>query len=75
MGLRREASPMHVCAWCDCELGICMGAVRGVPTTNYGMCPDCLARRRLALLSARPQTADELECDGPEALKELHAAA
>ena len=47
---------MHVCSWCGRKLGIRPGSVRGVPATNYGMCPDCLAKRLAALGAAPPQT-------------------
>ena len=45
---------MHVCSWCDCKLGIRPATVQGVPATNYGMCPDCLAERLVALKAAPP---------------------
>ena len=37
-----------VCAWCNRDLGFRPGRVQGVPATNYGMCPDCLAERLVA---------------------------
>jgi hypothetical protein len=49
------AGPMHVGAWCSRKLGIRPGRVRGIRTTNYGICSDCLAERLVALMGAPPQ--------------------
>jgi hypothetical protein len=43
---------MNICAWCERKLGLLPGKLRRVPTTNYGMCSDCLAER-LAVLTRR----------------------
>jgi hypothetical protein len=50
---------MHTCAWCDRKLEMRPGTVRGVLTTNWGMCPDCLSKRLVALMAAPPQTSDK----------------
>ncbi len=45
---------MHVCAWCDRKLEMRPGRVRGVPATNWGICPTCLSNRLVALMAAPP---------------------
>ena len=46
---------MRICAWCDAKLGIWPCTVRGIPATNWGMCPDCLSKRLAALGAVPPQ--------------------
>jgi hypothetical protein len=62
---------MHVCAWCDCKLGILPGTVRGIPATNWGMCPACLSKRLKALVEAPPETPYELDLTRLEATRRL----
>ena len=35
-------SEMHVCAWCNQQIGTEPGQLSGRPAANYGMCSDCL---------------------------------
>ena len=62
---------MHVCAWCDCKLGIRPGTVRGVPATNWGMCPDCLSERLVALMAAPPRPPFKVDRGGLELERRL----
>ena len=64
--LRREASPTHACAWCDRKLDMRPGTVRGVLTTNWGMCPDCLSKRLVALMAAPPRPPFKVDLTGFE---------
>ena len=57
--LRPEASPTHACAWCDRELDMRPGTVRGAPSANWGMCPDCLSKRLVALMAAPLEASDK----------------
>jgi predicted transglutaminase-like cysteine proteinase len=65
---------MHVCAWCERKLGIRPATVRGVPSTNYGMCPDCLAERLVALMAAAPWPAYKLSITKLKAARRLAKA-
>ena len=70
---------MRVCAWCDREIGSVSATVRGVPATNWGMCPDCLSKRLAALMAAPPQTrykpSHPLDLTRLKAARRLHEAA
>ena len=45
---------IYLCAWCNRELSIRPGKLRGDPATNYGMCATCLVVQ-LPQLPLRPQ--------------------
>jgi hypothetical protein len=36
---------MHICAWCNQNIGTCTGTLSGKPAANYGICSDCLVSR------------------------------
>ena len=38
-------SDMHVCAWCDQQIGTHFGSLSGRPAANYGICSECLIPR------------------------------
>jgi hypothetical protein len=71
----REASPKHVCAWCERELDIRPGSVRGVLATNWGMCSSCLSDRLAALMAVPLQTPYKVDPTRPKAARRLHEAA
>ena len=60
---------MRVCAWCNCKLGIWPCSVRGVPATNWGMCPECLSSRLIALTDTLPEAPYELDLGRLEATR------
>ena len=65
---------MHVCAWCNRELGSASTSVQGVPATNWGMCPDCLWKRTKALMATPPRPPYKINLTRPEAVRRLGEA-
>lgn len=65
---------MRICAWCNRKLGIWPCSVRGVPATNWGMCPDCLSSRLSVLGDAPPKTPYKLDLTRLESTRRVDEA-